>query len=501
MIDDIINVLNNYCQLQPNHLILVGVSGGPDSVCLFHLLLQHGYPLVIAHLNHGLRPEASEDAEFVHQLAHQWETPFVLGQQDVAVFAHQNGYSLEEGARIARYRFLLKEAAKRDAQAIAVAHTADDQVETVLMHILRGAGTSGLRGMAYRAHMENWEADIPLVRPLLSTWRDEILDYLEANQLSSRFDQSNLDTRFYRNRLRHELIPLLETYNPAIRRNLWQMAEILRSDDEALDEVTRAAWVECLQDLGAGYVILNEARLNAQNIAIQRRLLRKGINFLRPGLRNIGYDAIARALALAHSPSAGKQITLGAGLRMYYEANALWLASAEADLPTADWPQIPSGDVYQLPIPGELALSGSWLLRAEIPPKSSQDDYFEGSSWPSDLTDPYQAWIDADQIQAPLLIRSRRSGDRFLPLGMNYHSLKLADFMINIKLPQRAREGWPLVLSGKAIAWIPGLRLAHPYRITPQTRRQVHLSLVRLDPIAPEAERRKTQGTKIPPSM
>ncbi|MEJ2596970.1 MAG: tRNA lysidine(34) synthetase TilS [Anaerolineales bacterium] len=477
MIDDIIKVLKKYCQLQPNRLILVGVSGGPDSVCLLHLLVQHGYPLVIAHLNHGLRPEASDDADFVYQLAHRWKIPFVLGQQDVAVFARQNGYSLEEGARVARYRFLLKEAAKRDAQAIAVAHTADDQVETVLMHLLRGAGTSGLRGMAFRAHMENWEPDIPLVRPLLSTWRSEILDYLEANQLSSRFDQSNLDTRFYRNRLRHELIPLLETYNPAIRRNIWQMAEILRADDKALDEATQAAWVECLHELGAGYVILNGTKLNAQNTAIQRRLLRKGINFLRPGLRDIGYDAIARAVALAQSPTAGKQITLGAGLHLHYEANALWLASAEADLPTADWPQIPSGEVYQLPVPGELALSGGWLLRAEIPPKTGREDYFDGSSWPPDRTDPYQAWIDADQIQTPLQIRTLRSGDRFLPLGMNGHSLKLSDFMINIKLPQRARGGWPLVISGNSIAWIPGLRLAHPFRITPQTRRQIHLSL------------------------
>ena len=488
MIDDITNVLKNSCQLQPDRLILVGVSGGPDSVCLSHVLLQHGYPLIIAHLNHGLRPEASEDAEFVHQLASQWKMPFVSEQQDVAAFARQNGYSLEEGARVARYRFLLHEAAKHDAQAIAVAHTADDQVETVMMHFLRGAGASGLHGMAFRAHMENWEPDIPLVRPLLSTWRKEILEYLKTYQLSSRFDQTNLDIRFYRNRLRHELIPFLETYNPAIRQNVWRMAEILRADDQALQARAQATWAECLKGLGAGFVILDGARLSAQNTGIQRRLLRKGISHLRPGLRDIGYDAIARAMAFVQSPATGKQIILGAGLRMYYEGNAIWLASEEADLPSAKWPQIPSDEAYHLPIPGALALSGGWILRAELYPKPALDDYFNGSNWPVERADPYQAWMDADQIQPPLQVRARRAGDRFFPLGMDNHSLKLTDFMINVKLPRRARGGWPLVISGNLIAWVPGLRLAHPYRITPQTRRQLHLSLEHIEPVSPQED-------------
>ncbi len=488
MIDDITNVLKNFCQLQPDRLVLVGVSGGPDSVCLAHLLLQHGFPLLIAHFNHGLRPEASEDAEFVHHLARQWKASFVSKQQDVAAFARQNGYSLEEGARVARYRFLLHEAAKYDAQAIAVAHTADDQVETVIMHFLRGAGASGLHGMAFRSRMETWEQDIPLVRPLLSTWRNEILEYLKTHHLSSRFDQSNLDIRFYRNRLRHELIPFLETYNPAIRQNIWRMAEILRAEDQALQAMVQATWDKCLKDRGAGFVILDHARLSAQNTGIQRRLLRKGISHLRPGLRDIGYDAIARAVAFMQSPATGKQIILGAGLRMYYEGNAIWLASEEADLPTAKWPQIPAAETHHLTVPGTLPLAGGWILRAEVYTKSALDDHFDQSNWPDERTDPYQAWIDADQIQAPLLVRARRAGDRFFPLGMDNHSLKLTDFMINVKLPRRAREGWPLVVSGDLIAWVPGLRLAHPYRITPQTRRQLHLSLERIEPVSPQSD-------------
>jgi tRNA(Ile)-lysidine synthase len=475
MIADISKVLKNFCQLDPDRPILAGVSGGPDSVCLAHILIQNGYALIIAHFNHGLRPEAAEEAEFVRQLAAEWQTPFVLGLQDVAAFASEHGYSLEEGARVARYRFLSKEAAKHAAQAIAVAHTADDQVETVLMHFLRGTGTSGLRGMAFRTQMKNWEQVMPLVRPLLSTWREEIMDYLEAHQLPSRFDRSNLDVRFYRNRLRHELIPFLERYQPAISHNVWRMADILSADDEALEEMVQTAWAGCLREKGRGYIILNRNGLSAQNTAIQRRLVRKSIGLLRPGLRDIDFEAIERALAFVRSPKTGKHIQLGAGLSMSIEGSAIWITSQEADLPNAVWPQIGTGETHKLTLPGSVALVGGWILRGEIVPEVKV--FFDDESRPPAGADPYQAWMDADQIRAPLLIRARLPGDRFHPLGLEAHSLKLADFMINVKLPQRARAGWPLVISGNEIAWVPGLRLAHPFRVTPQTRRKVHLSL------------------------
>jgi tRNA(Ile)-lysidine synthase len=484
MIADITYVLKNICLLQPDRPIIVGVSGGPDSVCLFHILLQQRYPLIAAHLNHGLRPEATEDAEFVRQLAVEWQTPFILGQRDVAAFAKQNGYSLEEGARVARYHFLSHEAAAANAQAIAVAHTADDQVETVLMHFLRGTGASGLRGMTFRTRLEYWEQDIPLVRPLLSTWREDILEYLEANQLPSRLDQSNLDVRFYRNRLRHELIPFLESYNLAIRQNVWRMSEILRAEDEALDEMTEAAWSECLSSVGEGYVVLKREGLFAQNTAIQRRLVRKSIGLLRPGLRDIDFDSIERALACVKSPAPSKHVTLGAGLHMYYESGAICLAREKTNLPTASWPQIPVGEVYLLPLEGILQLPGGWILRSELDPEPALDEPVDGVNWSTAKEDPYHVWMDADQVQSPLLVRARQPGDRFHPLGLDSHSLKLADFMINVKLPQRARAGWPLVISGNRIAWVPGLRLAHPFRVTPQTRRQVHLSLERMDSAA-----------------
>jgi tRNA(Ile)-lysidine synthase len=478
MIAHISNVLKNYCRLDPDRPILVGVSGGPDSVCLLHILIQNGYALIIAHFNHGLRPEADEEAEFVRKLAVEWQIPFILGQKDVAAFASEHGYSLEEGARMARYRFLSKEAAKRAAQAIAVAHTADDQVETVLMHLLRGTGTSGLRGMAFRTQMKNWGQNTTIVRPLLSTWREEILDYLEAHRLPSRFDRSNLDVRYYRNRLRHELIPFLESYQPAIRQNVWRMAKILQADDEALEAQVQTAWAGCFIEKGRGYIILNRNGLSAQNTSIQRRLVRKSIGLLRPGLRDINFEAIERVLAFVQSPRAGKHIQLGAGISVSFEGGAIWITSQEADLPNATWPQIPPGEAFQLTLPGSLALSGGWILRGEI--ILEVGEAFDSESWPSAGADPYQAWMDADQIQSPLLVRARVPGDRFHPLGLEAHSLKLSDFMINVKLPQRARQGWPLILSGDTIAWVPGLRLAYPFRVTPQTRRLVHLSLERV---------------------
>jgi len=466
-----------YCLLEPQKPLLLAVSGGPDSMCLLDALWRSGFSLVVAHLDHQLRSSSAMEAETVRQAANERGVEFTLGRQDVYAQAEENGLSIEEAAREARYRFLFDQAAQFSAQAVVVGHTADDQVETVLMHLLRGAGLSGLKGMAYRQLPNAWSQDTPLVRPMLGIWREEVIQYLQEQHLTPILDESNLDIRFYRNRLRHELIPFLEKYNPRLRQSIWRMADILAGDLETLDILVDITWSACVRQEGVTFVEFEAPALRSQPIGLQRRLLRRGIDHLRPGLRDVDYASLARALAFLETPSRSGQIDLIAGLRLYLDSRTLWLAAWESDLPLGDWPQMSESEDLVLSIPGTLRLSGGWQIHSEIVESMPADEARVQTN-----ADPYRAWLDLDQLRTPLHIRTRRPGDRFRPLGMGGHSIKISDFMINARLARQARQDWPLILSGDKIVWVPGFRLAYPFRIRETTRRLAHLELRRKNP-------------------
>ncbi len=180
-----INSLENDCKLDQGLPVVVGVSGGPDSVCLMDVLHQAGYPVLVAHFNHQLRTESDDDEEFVRMLAAARNLPFLRGRGDVAVYADESGQSIEAAGRELRYRSLFDHAEAHQAQAVAVGHTADDQAETVLMHFLRGAGVRGLRGMTYRRQVPQFHAEIPLVRPFLSLWRRDVIAYCREESASN----------------------------------------------------------------------------------------------------------------------------------------------------------------------------------------------------------------------------------------------------------------------------------------------------------------------------
>ena len=200
-----LKTVQEQCHLQPDQPVLVGVSGGPDSLCLLDLFSRLEFPLIVAHFDHALRPESARDAEYVRSLAAAYGKAFTTTRQDVALYAQTAHLSLEEAARQARYRFLFEQAQVYSAQAVAVAHTADDQVETVLMHLLRGSGLDGLKGMPFRTEFPGWQPQLPLVRPLLTTWRAEVEEYCRLRQLEPLYDPTNRETLYYRNRLRLDL--------------------------------------------------------------------------------------------------------------------------------------------------------------------------------------------------------------------------------------------------------------------------------------------------------
>jgi tRNA(Ile)-lysidine synthase len=444
--------------------VLVAVSGGSDSLALLHFLFTSPYPLICATFNHRLRPEAADEVLYVRQVAESLGIPFVTDSADVAAYAAAEGLSVEEAARTLRYRFLFRVAHQAGAQAVATGHTADDQAETVLMHFLRGAGLSGLKGMSARTVLPVFDDKIPLVRPLLDWWRADTEEYCRENGLSPIYDPSNADTTYFRNRLRHELIPELESYNPRVKEALVRTALALQGDDALLAEVVDAAWQQSILEQGTGFIAFDKSKVEKLSLALRRNLFKRAAFLLRPGLRDVDFAALERAASL-------KPIDLAGGLRLFVEAGKIYLAAYEADLPQVS-DQFPVVNVQIFVTNGKHSLGAGWFLTCE--PVSLDTEHWSLN------TDDWSAWLDADLTEGRLRVRTVRAGDRFQPLGMSGASVKLQDFFINIKLPRRARAKWPLVCVNDEIAWVGGLRLAHPFRVTENTRRAIKLTLQKI---------------------
>ena len=457
--------------------LIIGVSGGPDSLCLLHLALQMpSLRITVAHFNHRLRPEAEREAGFVQELAGRLGLPFVTGSAEVGNFASENGLSIEEAARLLRYRFLFDQARSLHAGAVAVGHTADDQAETVLMHLLRGAGLAGLKGMTGRSLPNEFDREIPLVRPILHLWRRETEDYCRAHDLHPLYDPSNADEIYFRNRLRHSLIPELENYNPHIKQTLVRTARALAGDYEALAEVVESTWPTAVVDEGPGYVTFSQPVMAGLSAGLRRNIFRRGMEMLMPAMRSLDFASLQRAADFAAaaspsgSPSPARRVDLIEGLVLHREASRLILATIQADLPGSDhWPLIEG--LHELQLNSRVDLNGTVSLSA------TEEDIASGREFTGESGNSFVAWLDADRTGERFTVRTRRPGDRICPLGMDGHSLKLSDLLINVKLPGRARDGWPLVLAGEEIVWVPGVRLAHPFRITGATKRAVRLEV------------------------
>lgn len=466
------HLLATECGLNRTQPVLLGLSGGPDSLSLLDVLLQCGYPVIAAHFDHKLRPESGKEADYVRRLAERFGVRCVCGSMAVTTLAQENKWSVEEAARTARYQFLFQEARRFHAQAVAIAHNADDQVETVLMHILRGSGLAGLKGMGFRTVQHEWDAQIPIVRPFLGVWRQEILEYCTERKLEPVFDQSNQDEAFFRNRIRLQLIPYLEQYNPKIKQALQRMSRILEADTALLEETVNQAWKECLIAENSLSVILENVRVRKLSVSTQRMVLRKAMTFLLQGEEDIEYEAIERGRKFISSPSRRGRIELSGGLNLFLAGEWLAVARREEDLPSGNWPQFEGREPIVLDAPFRVTLNHGWVLEGEMllsRPALAQ------------MNEPRKAWLDADRLQFPIVLRTMLPGERFQPLGMEGKEVKLSDFWVNQKTPRFVRKNWPLVVSNDQIVWIPGQRMAHACRLTEQTKRVLYLCLRRQD--------------------
>jgi tRNA(Ile)-lysidine synthase len=466
------SILSDHCRLDRDRPILAGVSGGPDSLCLLSSLYESGWKVIAAHFNHMLRLEAEEEAAAVEALSSRLGIPFAGGKGDVREYSADEKLSLETAARALRYRFLFAQAHRYQAQAVAVGHTADDQVETVLMHFLRGAGLNGLKGMPYCTTLQEYDAEIPVVRPLLDLWRSETVAYCAAHDLQVHYDLSNDSLDFLRNRVRHELIPALETYNPRFREALWRTSRTLAADQELLNAALEPLWQQALLRQAGQYISLNLNLLSGQPPGAQMHLLRRAVQCLIPG-HDIGYSDLQRAVAFLADPGNDRADFTG-GLFLLCEVDVLYVASSGSSLPTDQWPQMPEEAGSQaFESPFSAGLASGWRFLAE---SCALEDLGGDRRWED--AGPLEAWLDLQSLPGSLELRVRRAGDRFEPLGMAGHSQKLSDFFVNAKLPARARERWPLVCAGDEVLWVPGYRPAHLHRVQPRTTQVLHLRVL-----------------------
>jgi tRNA(Ile)-lysidine synthase len=466
-------ILAQACGLVPGKTVIVGVSGGPDSLCLLDVLHRFNYPLVVACLDHGLRAEAGGEVKYVVNLARAMGVRVAVKRVDTQAYAREATLSIEEAARHLRYSFLFEQAKEYYAQAIAVGHTADDQAETVLMNLLRGAGLTGLKGMEFRTFLTTWSETVPVVRPLLNTWRSEVNEYCQQYHLTPVFDRSNESPQYFRNQIRLEIIPYLEKYQPHLRRHLVRGARLLALDHALIMAKVDDAWRECLVRQGPGWVELDKVRFLAQETGIQNYILRKAMAIHLPGLPDIDMESVERGREFLLSQSDNKSCDLGGNIRLVIEQKRVWMVAGKARLPMVEWPAIFVDHEVPVAIPGRVQLGEDWMLIIE-----ECADVVSARRDAENNQDPHQTWVDADSISLPLILRKRQIGDRFKPHGMEGSSVSLSDFMINLKLPRRARATWPLVCSGDEIIWVVGCRSSHTCRIQAGTKKVIKLSLV-----------------------
>jgi tRNA(Ile)-lysidine synthase len=473
MLEDIATILREHCRLEASALVLVGVSGGPDSLCLMHVLRALGHRLIVAHVDHQLRAESAVEAAAVQQAAESLDLPYVVQRLDVREHARSKGLSIEAAARDQRYAFLFAEARRRSAQAVAVGHTADDQVETVLMHLIRGAGIVGLKGMSYRSMLRPFDAAIPLIRPLLGTWRRETVEYCRSYSMAPVHDRSNDSMEYFRNRVRHELIPALESHNPRVREAIWRMAETLASDLALVEERVADAWRQAVLRQTRTFVCFDAAELVAQPLALQRRLVLAAGQQLLPDFE-IGFAALERAAGFI-SKATSSRLALGGGLTVSREAEAIYVSLGRQSLPLDAWPQIPKESVTMpVSVPAKVPLDNGWQFSAQYSPLATSL-----VDWISEGGDTFRVCLDADSLPSPLELRPPRPGDRLQPLGLQGHTQKLSDLFVNGKLPARARGRWPLLCSGRTLVWVPGFRPAEPFRLQKGTRRAAYFAVSR----------------------
>ena len=445
-----------------NDKILVGVSGGADSICLLYAL--HWYSkrnkisLAVGHVNHMARgKESRNDAEFVDKICKNLKLPFFLKEIDVNRESIKLNKSFQETARIIRYKFFDEILKKILGNKIALGHSADDQAETILLNIIRGSGLQGLIGMP--------QIRGNIIRPFLNVYRNEIERYLIENGISFRNDLSNYETKYLRNKVRKKLIPCLETYNPAIKKNLNDMSQILVDDNLMLSEITREILKKNFHsdENEEKYIVWDVEKFLNYPVALQRRLIRESFFRISGERQGIAALHVEQVLNLFNLPRTGKIINLPKNItveRCYYSIS---FKKVFKGINNSNF----SNTKVSIPIliPGITEIGeGKILMQTKI---------LDNNTNFSSINPKIEAFFDLKKTGSKLKARFFREGDRFRPLGMS-GSKKLKSFFIDKKVPQKFRHQIPILTNDQDdIIWVYGQRIAHFCRVTDKTKQML----------------------------
>ena len=455
--------------LRAGDRVLVALSGGPDSVALVDLLLDlqtTGDVIVagVAHFHHQIRGvDADGDEAFCRELAATLGLPIEVGRADVPHAAQQAGRSIEDMARELRYSFLEAAADRLRVDVIAVGHTLDDQAETFLLRLVRGAGSAGLSGIRPRAGR--------VIRPLIDTPRADLRDYARRRALVSRDDPSNRDLGIPRNRVRHELIPYLEReFTPEIARVLAREASLARQDDERLQQEAIDLASTIVLSTNDAQTEIDIVGMRSIHPALLSRIVRQALMRAAPG-RFVGFDHVEDVLELADARE-GMAVDLP-GQRATRRGNVIVLGPPAPRQRRRDSAGMNSFR-FPLSIPGEVTLDNQgWAVSADRLDSLSRPGVF-GPARSREVA------VAASPVALPLAIRSRRPGDRFRPLGMG-HAKKLQDFLVDRKIPREIRDSLPLVVDREdRIVWVVGESVAEDFRVTEPSQGVILLKARRL---------------------
>lgn len=446
MLKRVSNIIKKYNMINKEDKIVIGVSGGPDSICLLHLLkelsLDYPFEIMAVHVHHGLRgKEADEDEQFVCDICKEWAIFFKSFRIDIKNEAINRKCSEELAGRKIRYEVFEKVMKEINGDKIAVAHNMNDQAETILMQLFRGSGLRGLGGIApIRGH---------IIRPLLEFTREEIINYCMNHHIHFREDSTNELNIYTRNKIRNGIIPLIQEYfNPNIIKTLYNSSTLLREEEAYLDGIAKESFRNCLKEENAELIVLDNDLFSICHPVIQKRLLRMSIKKILGHIKDIEYNHIVDIMNLSYK-NTGKKISLPNGLTVKKQYDKLIFQTSENK---------------ELSFIYNLAISGTMIIK-ELGIKI-QTKIIDKEKFILLNQNTYTKSFDYGRIENTLQIRTRCKGDR---IYLSKGSKKLKDFFIDEKIPKESRDKIPLLADGNRILWVIGYRYSDAYKITPST--------------------------------
>ncbi len=432
--------------LQNGQTVLVALSGGMDSVALFHILNklkeQIGFSIVCAHYNHGIRDNAKRDAKFAEKLAKNAGVSFYLGQGDVPSYARDNGISIEMAARELRYKFLYEAKNKTGADFIATAHHKTDQAETVLLNIIRGSGPLGISGMKNKNGV--------IIRPFLCVTREQISDYIKINKLPHVEDETNEDNAYKRNSIRNELVPMLKTYNPSIEDAIIRMADVSSCDEEYINESAIKAMQNMFSFENNEYILLR-SNFAQEHLSIKRAIIRIILRKIN-SIKDISFNRLSEILDFIENSSTGSIFIINNQYKILHDYGKLYFVKNQQKKERSKASFILKKGIYK-------TIYGTFKVGFVDAKEAFMD---EGEYFDLDKLEKYSS-----------VFRNRQDGDFIKPLGG--HTKKLKDYFIDKKVPKRQRDEAVLLASGSEILWIVGRGISDNIKVDERSKKCVHI--------------------------